>query len=623
MRGIGRLEVILGLAAMVLLATPAIKPILSAAQAPATFMAGADIEDISPTAAMITPHHFYLGGFGLSNGVVGAGGNGFQTPVVNPRFAQGVMHMCGVTPCGPTNMLGRPTVRVVVISTVDSDNVRRNLAFADLDNQGTFPAYKLNSTNAATRPYGFDFVRSKIALDLAGDANGGLNFAGMTISSDHSHGGQDMTGVWGFVPDEYLKLVYDAEVKAFETAYHNLQPATISEGAVTTPHCVSSGPQPNPPNILNNQFDCSATPNDIMDDELRVMQAYAVSDGHKIFTLANFAAHATVMGSGNRLVSPDWPSVAAEYLQKDTHSDVGIVIVSDVGRSQPNRTDCTTAELATSKAGLGPYDTDNSIILQSDGTTPDPTTEPSETCKLSKYSKSFESWADQAIASETPLTAGQIDSRELFVYDCPITNGAIYALNDAGDAVGAPIARQNIAPYQLPGCLGTWVGVHRIGDLVITTNPGEAYPNIRQQFMDAVPGGRRYWTTGLSNDQLGYLIAPFPEGYPQAIQASAGGNDNILFNASETIGDRVICTQVKGAIQMGIVTNPPAKCAVYTTGDTPYIGGVDTGPAPNNPPPSAFTAPAATVPEVPLTGALVLAGIGALITVRRWQRASS
>ena len=520
----------------------------------AQFLVGADAEDLTPPAAQMASYvaakNFYLGGYGLGSGTSQIGPLGTpipcsglpNVPCFTPRYATGVMQ-------GP-----HVYVRAVVIS-----DGKRSLAFAELDTQGMFAAYKPNPANLAARPYGIDDVRSAVA----NQTGGALAFDDITISGDHSHAGQDLIGVWGFVPDDYLAFVKAQATKALLTAYANRQPATLREGAAQTP-----GPCDNN-RILNDQFDCSMPPNNVMDPEMRTMRAFAASDGHIIATILNFAAHATVMGGGNNLLSPDWPGVAAQQMQ-DRYGGIGITVVSDVGRSQPNRGDCTAAEKTS-----GQYVVDSRQV--------------DDSCRLSKYAAAVMGYVDQAVANETPLTQNQIDGRELFIRD-PATNVGIVGLNYAGDAAGAPVARSLTPPYLTANVLGTWVGVYRIGDLVITTNPGEAYPNIRQQFMDAVPGGRRYWTTGLSNDQLGYLIAPFPEGYPQAIQASAGGNDNILFNASETIGDRVMCTQVKGAMQMGLAqSSPPVKCAAYAAEPNTYgPGGVETGPPPTNPPPTDF-----------------------------------
>ncbi|MCA1830977.1 MAG: hypothetical protein LC663_05650, partial [Actinobacteria bacterium] len=45
------------------------------------------------------------------------------------------------------------------------------------------------------------------------------------------------------------------------------------------------------------------------------------------------------------------------------------------------------------------------------------------------------------------------------------------------------------------------------------------------------------------------------------------GNDNYFFNVSHTIGDHVMCTQIKGALQLGFQlkagASVPAQCAPW------------------------------------------------------------
>jgi hypothetical protein len=526
------------------------------AAAPAHFYVGADAEDIAPPPAKMAQYvaakNLYLGGYGIGSGSAQIGPLGTPIPCppgapvcFDPRYATGVMN-------GPHVM-----VRAVVVS-----DGTHSLAFADLDTQGMFAAYRANPANLAARPYGIDDVRSEVAKAT----NGGLAFNNITISGDHSHAGEDTIGVWGFVPDEYLLFIKGQAIKALKTAYANRQPALIKEGGVPTPGPCATN------RILNDQFDCSTPPNNVMDAELRTMQAVATGPGHvasggTIMTLVNFAAHATVMGGGNTLLSPDWPGVVGQEVQ-DKYGGVGLTIVGAVGRSQPNRGDCTTADKTSGKYLVDSRQADDS-------------------CRLSKYAAAVMTYVDAAVKAETPVTVGAVDGRDLFIHDAA-DNAGILAFNYAGDAIGVPVARAQTPPYLAGNILGTWVGVYRVGDIVITTNPGEPYPNIRQQFIQAVPGARRYWTTGLSNDQLGYLIAPFPEGYPQAIQAGVGGNDNILFNISATLGDHVMCTQVKGAIAMGLAGASPVKCTPFAAEPNIYgPGGVDTGPAgASNPPPS-------------------------------------
>ena len=63
-------------------------------------------------------------------------------------------------------------------------------------------------------------------------------------------------------------------------------------------------------------------------------------------------------------------------------------------------------------------------------------------------------------------------------------------------------------------------------------------------------------TAGLAGDQLGYLIAPY-QAYPEPIrrsffnqrgdEVSPIDNDNYFFNVSHTMGDRVMCSLLRGA----------------------------------------------------------------------------
>ena len=70
---------------------------------------------------------------------------------------------------------------------------------------------------------------------------------------------------------------------------------------------------------------------------------------------------------------------------------------------------------------------------------------------------------------------------------------------------------------------------------------GEAYPQIPLAVRDALKGSeiKGFMTAGLSNDQLGYIISTLPEAYPDVLVRGAQGNDNILFNMSQTLGERL------------------------------------------------------------------------------------
>jgi hypothetical protein len=111
--------------------------------------------------------------------------------------------------------------------------------------------------------------------------------------------------------------------------------------------------------------------------------------------------------------------------------------------------------------------------------------------------------------------------------------------------------------------VGTFVSAHRVGDVLLTANPGEAYPDIRFGVLRALRPPQAAFTFGLANDQLGYLIAPASE-YPW-ITYSQPGNDNSFFNISVNYGDHDFCSQLAAATQIAFKT--------ASGSDSPYGAG--------------------------------------------------
>jgi hypothetical protein len=362
-----------------------------------------------------------------------------------------------------------------------------------------------------------------------------------------------MTGAWGFVPDAYLAFVKAQAVEAIATAVSAMRPAVVREGAVITPGpCDGKGD-----NILDNQFNCDEPPENTVDTEVRVLQATAAGTGAPIATVANFAAHATVGGPDNTLVSADWPGALAEQLT-EAYGGVGMTLVADVGRSQPNARDCITTEL-----GSGRYAVD--------------ARSPKTSCAMSSYAARVKAYAEQAVVTARRLKAGPVRSASFFLRD-PSHSAALLGLDYAGDPAGAPIARQYLPPYLAGDAIGTWVSDIRVGNMLLTTNPGEAYPNIRDGVMAQVGDARRFWTVGLANDQLGYLISPLPDAYPILVRHAPEGNDNYLFNVSHTIGDHVMCVQVRLAAEVGYAAHPTPRCQAFMAETNP--AGADGSPPP-------------------------------------------
>jgi hypothetical protein len=151
------------------------------------------------------------------------------------------------------------------------------------------------------------------------------------------------------------------------------------------------------------------------------------------------------------------------------------------------------------------------------------------------------------------------------------TNAALLGLTltgDAGEVTGIPLNRSLAPPWQTGNVLGTVTATARVGDVLVSSMPGEAYPQIPLKVRELVSEDeaiRGYMTAGLANDQLGYLIAPF-EAYPEPVrrtffnergdQIDPISNDNYVFNVSHTMGERVTCSLLRGA---GEVTGQGAR----------------------------------------------------------------
>jgi hypothetical protein len=138
--------------------------------------------------------------------------------------------------------------------------------------------------------------------------------------------------------------------------------------------------------------------------------------------------------------------------------------------------------------------------------------------------------------------------------------------------------------------LGTVTSSLRIGDVLLSAFPGEAYPQIALKVAELANDARGFMTAGLANDQLGYLIAPY-ESYPEPIRRSffnqAGDeispidNDNYFFSVSHTMGERVTCAALRGAGELfgrGMdYRSAYDRCAPFLN-DAAMAPGADIGP---------------------------------------------
>jgi hypothetical protein len=469
--------------------------------------------------------NFHLGGFGLGPTRVSPG------PLVDPDG----------------------TVEHIYARAMAISNRRgRSLLLADVENQGMFAAYKQG-------PYGLYDIRLQVSHDT------GVPLDSIVINADHSHAGPDLIGLWGGVPVSYLQLVRDQTVRALDEAFSNRVPATLDVGTDTPvmPDSTTGGyvkgtatpgepfdhsqfgvdtgpvtaaqqqgvPVPNPPAGAPNGG--TGYRDDLVDTQLRVLQAYD-HRGHPLGTLINYAAHADVMGGGNLLYSADWPGTVAHATELALSEPVAVTMVADVGRTQPPR----------------PH---------SDPNCDTPGHPDCNADQLATWTRLFTPWVVQAVGGAVPVRGTAIANREVFTREI-VTNPALLGVSYSGEvpARGYGAYRSATPPWISGDVLGTFVSAHRLGGILLTSNPGEAYPDIRFGLLREITGTQAAFTFGLSNDQLGYLIAPASE-YPW-ITYSNPGNDNSFFNVSATYGDHDYCTQLGSAETIGFkkaVGSPP------------------------------------------------------------------
>lgn len=396
--------------------------------------------------------------------------------------------------------------RVFVVAE-DCDDPSTALVLGTIETQGYFVAYQQG-------PYGVHDMR------LAVEDQTGIPARQVMLGGNHSHAGPDTLGVWGGVPEEYLAFIKDQTVGAVADAWNAARPATVTFGAAD-----ATG-------LLRNQFDYDPA-NQAMDTELRVLQALDRETDETIGTLLNLSAHTTVMGSSNTLVSADWTGPVGEGLA-DAYGGVGVPVIGAIGRSQPHD---------------GPsYD-----ACAGD-----------QFCANEHYGGRVLAVAGQAVEDARPLRGDPVvDASSYYVADPAAHNALLLGLVVAGRPVGVPINRSFLPPWQAGNTIGTLTFSARVGDLLFSGGPGEMYPQITETVAETVPADGHF-AFGLAGDMLGYIIAPFPDAYPEPIRRSFFdegdphtdpttwepdpiSNDNYFFNVSHTLGERVTCSMLRGA----------------------------------------------------------------------------
>jgi hypothetical protein len=223
-------------------------------------------------------------------------------------------------------------------------------AVADIEAQGWF---------VAARDEALGLVDMRKAVEER--TGGALDASQVVVQSNHSHGAPDPMGVWGGVPVEYRRMVFERTVHAIVEAFETAQAGRLFYGAADAR------------DLLSNQFSYDKA-NEVVDSDVRVLQARA--KGVPFATLLNFSAHTTVLGSGNTEVTGDWVQAANPLLEQRFGGEA-VTVVGTLGRTQPADRGCSDP-----LAGEG---------------------EQQELCKIRDYATRVVDRAGQAVAAAEPL----------------------------------------------------------------------------------------------------------------------------------------------------------------------------------------------------------------------------
>jgi hypothetical protein len=426
--------------------------------------------------------------------------------------------------------------RAVVFARGDSA-----IAIADIETQGMFAAYE-------DGPFGL----ADIAADVEKATRGELPAQNVLVASDHSHSAPDTIGAWGGVPNSYLRYIHDQTVAAIVSAYAARRPARVFAGHSDASDLVYNQSCSEALNQGKEEAypgpELCATPG--KDGMVRVVQAREPNGRRVIATLMAYAAHATA-GGGSGLHG-DWPQFLSDEMSARL-GGVGIAMEGANGGTQPCRAACSFTDPAN--PGYNEPNRKKAIVAN------------------------YFAHVEKALATARPVS-GPVDAAKGHIREV-ITGPAVTALFTVGSYDGARLLRSRRPPWVNAQTIRTVTSALRVGGVLFSGTPGEGFPAIGAGVRDAVSGEQEVIQLGLANDQLGYLIAPV--NYVPIIAAEAPVNDNIIFNVSPTIGDHVMCSDIRLALGTGFAGASPTACAGYDAADAAGdpVGDVPVGGVPD------------------------------------------
>lgn len=361
---------------------------------------------------------------------------------------------------GPTAEVHDPLeVRAFVVGKGN-----RAAAFVVADLTGWFAAYN----GANLEPYGIDRTREKIAVKLK-EQGYDIDRQNVIVSTTHVHAAPAVVGIWGTPDEQYLKKVSDAAVTAAGEAAAKAKPSEIWTATGNVRSFVwQNGQGTNHPDGFG------------VDEDLPVMWARDPETGATNGLYANVPNHPDQFnGEDANAFSADWTGYARKKLD-ELNGGTAVIGAGTLGRQEPPGSDPTY----------------NEVIPQGEYVANE---------------------IQRTMAKATPLTSDDIAGSERYMQMVADNDELILAMNFYSPPFGAciddfdicTIPRAVTPPYLTPiegedPLLGTYTSSIRIGDVIYSTNPGEAFPEVNDAIRGSIQGARAANVVGLAGDFLGY-----------------------------------------------------------------------------------------------------------------------
>ncbi|MCR5484927.1 MAG: hypothetical protein K6F09_04980 [Clostridiales bacterium] len=345
---------------------------------------------------------------------------------------------------------------------LNDNSGRGGMLFVSIDNVGM-----LGSDVNALRLYLSDFARTTDCRSI-------------NISSTHNHAGIDTLGLWGPIPvsgrnPSYMKFLFEKVKQAAISAYKDRKNGELYYGSVRVPDIQRDTREP------------------VVYSDVLTRFRFVPSGGGREIYIINFASHSESLQGSNSFVSADFPGHIRNEIKRKAGAET-IYFVGAIG-----------GQISTRPDGGDETKKQNGDF--------------SEVCEnTGKYIASYA----LSVTDEKKLSPRINFIRQEFYLD---VENPIYLMAKAANIIKADICRRAKSPTGMS--LKTEMTYVEIGGVKILFLPGELFPELayggyltaESSATGLSPGinpeplvktaeDDRLIVTGLTNDEVGYIIPP-------------------------------------------------------------------------------------------------------------------